>query len=153
MSHYSSGHRSSSPRGSIATGIVFTIGFGVAYLATRPWGWFFIFPMIFAGVLPLVNGLLALPRARRTEARSPGPGAAIASRERQVLQAARDERGIITPTIVALKTDLSIQEAETMLEEMARKGYALMRVTDSGRVEYEFPEFLPHLEDSSGGTL
>jgi hypothetical protein len=153
MGHHSSGHGSSSPRASIATGIVFTIGFGIAYLATRPWGWFFIFPMIFAGVLPLVNGLVALPREKRPGTKSTVAAASVASRERQVLQAARDEQGIITPTVVALKTDLSIQEAETMLEEMARKGYALMRVTDSGRVEYEFPEFLPRLEERPGGTV
>ena len=40
----------------------------------------------------------------------------------------------VSPTVVALKTELSIQEAEKMLEEMARKGYALMRVTESGRL-------------------
>jgi len=143
MSHHTSGHHGSSPRGSITTGLVFTVAFGVAWAATGLW--FFIFPLVFAGVLPLVNGLMALPRARRVESRSRSAVSAVASREKQVLQAARDEQGIVTPTVVALKTELSIQEAESMLEEMARKGYALMRVTESGRLEYEFPEFLPRL--------
>jgi hypothetical protein len=152
MSHHS--HRyDRSPRASIATGLVFTVGFGAAYLATRPWGWFFLFPMIFAGVLPLVNGLIALPGSGRLEKKGEGTGRAVASREKQVLQAARDEQGIVTPTVIALKTELSIQEAETVLEEMARKGYALMRVTDSGRVEYEFPEFVPRLGSDAGDRL
>jgi hypothetical protein len=149
MSHHTSGHRRS-PQASITTGLVFTVAFGVAWAATNQW--FFVFPLVFAGVLPLINGLMALTRVRRVPgpARGSAAEASVASREKQVLQAARDEQGIITPTVVALKTDLSIQEAETMLEEMARKGYALMRVTESGRLEYEFPEFLPRLGTNSG---
>jgi hypothetical protein len=152
MSHHSHSH-DRSPRASITTGLVFTVGFGIAYLATRPWGWFFLFPMIFAGVLPLVNGLIALPRGRQADRKSDGTGPVVAAREKQVLRAARDEQGIVTPTVVALKTELSIQEAEKILEEMARKGYALMRVTESGRVEYEFPEFVPRLGTDGGEKL
>ena len=151
MSHDSSGHHRSSSRGSIATGLVFTAAFGIAWAVTGLW--FFVFPFVFAGVLPLVNGLLALPRGRGEASRRAAPDAALASREKQVLQAARDEKGIVTPTVVALKTELSIQEAEKMLEEMARKGYALMRVTESGRLEYEFPEFVPRLDAGSDPTL
>lgn len=69
-----------------------------------------------------------------------------ASGEKQVLQTAKAEKGLITPALVALKTDLTMERAEKILESMARKGYAEMRVSDSGRVEYEFPEFIPRLE-------
>ena len=148
MSWDSSRHGPSSPKSSIASGMVFTIGFGIAFLVTRPWGWFFIFPLVFAGVLPLINGLLHLPQGR--SARSDGQVKRAASGEKQVLEAARDEQGIITPTVVALKTDLSILEADKILEDMARKGYAQMRVTESGRVEYEFPEFQPRLDEDPG---
>jgi hypothetical protein len=147
MDHHSSYRSRSSSQSSIVTGAVFTIGFGVALLVWRDM-WFFVFPLVFAGILPLVNGLLRLTRRRQVE--SSAAVTRIAAREKKVLQAARDEQGIITPTVVALKTDLSIQEAEAMLEEMARKGYALMRVTEGGRVEYEFPEFLPRPDGVSG---
>ncbi|MBN1836479.1 MAG: hypothetical protein JW820_11560 [Spirochaetales bacterium] len=149
MSDRYSGRQGSSPRRSIATGLAFTVAFGIAYLATRPGGWFFIFPLVFAGILPLVNGLLALGRSGRVQDRRPAARPALPSAEKQVLQAARDEQGIVTPAVVALQTELSIQQAEQALEEMARKGYAVMRVTDSGRIEYEFPEFLPRLEAGS----
>jgi hypothetical protein len=133
---------SRSAHSSITTGLVFTAGFGIAWAVTGLW--FLVFPMVFAGVLPLVRGLLRLPASRDREKHT--ELSRTVAREKQVLQAARDERGIITPTVVALKTDLSIHDAEQMLEDMARKGHALMRVTESGRVEYEFPEFLPRLD-------
>ncbi len=43
--------------------------------------------------------------------------------------------------MVALKTELSIEEAQGLLEQMARKGYAVMHLRDNGRIEYEFPQF------------
>ena len=38
---------------------------------------------------------------------------------------------------------LSLAEAERVLDGMARGGHATVSVTDDGRVEYEFREFLP----------
>jgi hypothetical protein len=147
------GHRYSHGRrgvqSSIVTGAIFTVVFGVVW-AMNPGSWFWVFPLVFAGVLPLVNGLQRLGGERRQEPKRVADR--TLSQEKQVLQAARDEGGIVTPTIVALKTDLSIQEAEKVLEGMAQKGYAAMHVTESGRLEYEFPEFLPRVDEHSGGT-
>ena len=56
-------------------------------------------------------------------------------------------------TCVALKTELSIQEAEKKLDEMAQNGYTQMQIRENGRIEYEFPEFMPRLENGAGESI
>ncbi len=55
--------------------------------------------------------------------------------EKQVLQTAKEEKGKVTPALVALETSLSITQAEQILEKMAKKGYVVMHVKDDGRIE------------------
>ena len=74
----------------------------------------------------------------------------VASIEKQILLAAKEEKGVVTPALIALKTDLSIQEAEKKLDELAQNGYTVMQVRENGRIEYEFPEFMPRLGEGGG---
>jgi len=127
---------------SITTGLVFTLAFGLAWGVTGIWA--FIFPMFFAGVLPVLEGIRRSLVYRQRDKIAPRNDEALG--EKQVLQTAKAEKGLITPTLVALKTDLTIEKAEKILESMAQKGYAVMHVNDNGRIEYEFPEFMPRLE-------
>ena len=127
---------------SITTGLVFTLAFGLAWGVTGIWP--FIFPMFFAGVLPLLEGIRRSLVYRQRDKIAPLNDEALG--EKQVLQTAKAEKGLITPTLVALKTDLTIEKAEKILESMAQRGYAVMHVNDNGRIEYEFPEFIPRLE-------
>jgi hypothetical protein len=134
-----------SAEASITSGAIFTVAFGLALILTpNQWGWWFVFPLVFAGILPLVDGLRRLRRERlppKPVGEEPQALITSAAAEKQILLAAKEEKGLITPALVALKTELTIQEAEKLLEEMARKGYAVMHVRDNGRIEYEFPEF------------
>lgn len=138
--------RRKSPGASLTSGLVFTAAFGIAWYVTRQW--FFVFPLVFAGLMPLVEGLrrLASDRSRPQLPNTTGG----TSPEKQILLVAKEQKGVVTPALIALKSDLSIQEAEKALEEMARRGYAQIRVTDSGRIEYEFPEFMPHTGAEEG---
>lgn len=140
--------RRRSAEASLTSGIVFTAAFGIAWSVTGLW--FFVFPLIFAGVIPMVEGFRRLLSERRGPQVSAPAGRGAVSSEKQILLAAKEEKGVVTPALVALKTDLSIQEAEKALENMAQLGYAVMRVTDEGRIEYEFPEFMPRLEGDAG---
>jgi hypothetical protein len=131
-----------SAEASITSGAVFTVAFGLAGILTQQW--WFIFPLVFAGILPLAEGLRRLRRERlppKQVEEQPQALLTSAAAEKQILLAAKEEKGIVTPALIALKTELTIQEAEKLLEEMARKGYAMMHVRDDGRIEYEFPEF------------
>jgi hypothetical protein len=131
-----------SAEAAITSGLIFTVAFGLAGIFTRTW--WFIFPLVFAGILPLAEGLRRLRQERllkRPVEEQPQVLLSSAAAEKQILLAAKEEKGLVTPALVALKTELTIQEAEKLLEEMARKGYAVMHVRDDGRIEYEFPEF------------
>jgi hypothetical protein len=135
-------HKRRTAEASITSGAVFTAAFGLAWALTGQW--WFIFPLVFAGILPLAEGLRRLRQERaprRALEEEPQVLLSGAAAEKQILLAAKEEKGLVTPALVALKTELTIQEAEKLLEEMARKGYAVMHVRDDGRIEYEFPEF------------
>jgi len=96
--------------------------------------------MVFGGALPLVGGLYRLLRSRRT-----GRSASVeqdADAEKSILRAAQDRHGKLTPTLAALDTRLTIKQAQTLLEKMAKDGHAIMNVTTDGIIEFEFPDFI-----------
>jgi TM2 domain-containing membrane protein YozV len=64
------------------------------------------------------------------------------SLERTILQLARKFHGQLTPLELAANSDLSLDDADQALENIVRKGYATMNVTDEGNIIYEFPGFL-----------
>lgn len=123
----------------IITGFLMTAVFGGIWLSAG--GWFWAIPMVFAGVLPLAEGLRALLRRRQAERLLTVK--TQAQDERQVLTVAKAENGKVTPALIALKTELNTAKAEQILEHMVKKGYATIQVHASGHIEYEFPEFLP----------
>ena len=129
----------------LVTGLVFTAGFGIAWAVTGAWFW--IFPMMFAGVLPAVKGVQKIIEQRGGSSQ---PRRGVDSAEKAVLRVAEQNGGRVTPALVALNTHLTTEKAEEVLERLARKNYAAMNVTDDGRVEYAFPEFRRGLGDSSG---
>jgi hypothetical protein len=71
----------------------------------------------------------------------PGPQAKKEDPEKTVLRVARANGGFVTPGEAALEGDMSVDEARKLLEKMATKGNAEMRVRASGVVVYFFPEF------------
>jgi hypothetical protein len=129
----------------LVTGLVLTAGFGAAWALTG--GWFWIFPLIFAGVLPAIKGLQGMISYR--DEKKAEPLRQAASAEKEILQLAKEEGGRVTPALVALHTFLTTEEAEEILQRFVKKSYAVMQVTDDGRVEYEFPEFRRRIEGDS----
>jgi hypothetical protein len=141
-----------SAEASLTSGIVFTLAFGIAWAVTGI-VWLAI-PMLFAGVMPMVEGIRRLASARRYKPVAAQPKKpSVAAVEKQILLAAKEENGVVTPALIALKTELSIQEAEKKLDEMAQSGYTMMQIRENGRIEYEFPEFKPRLGDGAGETV
>jgi hypothetical protein len=61
--------------------------------------------------------------------------------EKTILRVARANGGFVAPGEAALEGDMSIDEARKLLEKLAAKGNAEMRVRSSGVVVYFFPEF------------
>ncbi len=62
--------------------------------------------------------------------------------ERVILRTAKKNRGLATPSEVALEGDIPIEEAKTSLEKLASKGFCELRVRKSGGIVYVFPEFV-----------
>lgn len=58
--------------------------------------------------------------------------------EKQVLQVAQAHGGVVTAAQVVLNTDLKLDEAEKILETMAARGHAEMRLQDNGAIDYRF---------------
>jgi hypothetical protein len=127
---------------SIITGAVFAGVFGALLLVRGDWWWGF--PLAFAGVLPMVDGIRRLATRKRDAAAD--SHARDSDSEKQLLRAAMAKNGRLTATVAALETSLSLKEAEELLTRMAKEGHVQMRVLDSGVIEYEFPEFLPTAE-------
>jgi len=107
-------------------------------------GTFFLFIGVIAGVLPAMRGVSKLLQARvGSQERGKIEAARSETRERVVLRLAKSESGRLTPAVVAVNSELSLDDAESQLREFADKGYAELNVTEDGRIEYVFPEFLP----------
>jgi len=56
--------------------------------------------------------------------------------ERAILRIAKENKGILTVSEVALGADISMEEAKKYLEALAAKGYAELRVRKSGSLVY-----------------
>lgn len=126
------------------SGLSMTILFTLLYFFVFQ-AWWVFFPLVFAGILPLTRGLFKLLEDKNREKSFQKEKAVQDARypEKIILQTARDKGGKVTPALIALNSNLSIEEAEKALRYMASHGYATMEVTDNGAVEYVFTDFLP----------
>jgi len=64
------------------------------------------------------------------------------SLERTILRVAKNNGGIASVSDVALEADISMEEAKTALDLLTTKGFAELRVRQSGTLVYTFPEFM-----------
>jgi hypothetical protein len=137
------GRRQKSGAESLISGLVVGAGF-VAFWALGGHAAWALFVAVFAGLLPAARGLSKMIASRAAEpaARRISEKELAAENERSVLRIARDRGGRLTPSLVALDCELSVEEAERVLDDLAKKGHASMRVREDGRIEYEFSEFM-----------
>ena len=115
----------------VAWGVLIWIMSATLAESTRFW-WL---ALLFGAAMPLLyamnpNHILTLGDRR------PAPSAK--DREAELL-GALSERGELTPTLAAMGTTLTVEEASAMLEELARKGHLKVRAQD-GTLVYELPE-------------
>lgn len=104
---------------------------------------------VFTGALPVISGLKKLagefanrPRLARQRREELAQAQAAESPQRIILQVARRNRGVVTPALVSMESQLDLDAAARELEAMARKGHAEMRVRDNGVIDYLFAEFV-----------
>ncbi|MDR1971725.1 MAG: TM2 domain-containing protein [Treponema sp.] len=69
------------------------------------------------------------------------------SLERSILRQAKEHRGILTVSEVALAADVPLEGAKKALDTLVSKGFAELRVRKSGTLVYTLPEFMDRDED------
>jgi predicted transcriptional regulator len=62
--------------------------------------------------------------------------------ERVILREAKRNKGIITASEVALEANISMEDAKKALNILVDKGFAEMRVRQSGVIVYTLPELM-----------
>jgi predicted transcriptional regulator len=62
--------------------------------------------------------------------------------ERVILKIAKENKGVITVSEVALGANIPIEEAKKYLETLVSKGFADLRVRKSGSLVYVIPDLL-----------
>ncbi|MBN1409806.1 MAG: hypothetical protein JW969_03110 [Spirochaetales bacterium] len=132
-------NRGNNPFGSLLSGLLFLGIFGFFAFSMR--SWMFVLPVLILAVFPMIDGIKKL--VNRKKIRAELNQTEGASNEKVILTVAKGNHGIVTPTLVALHSDISIDQADKLLQDMAKKGYAEMKVRDSGKIVYEFSDFLP----------
>lgn len=140
----------------IRRGFLFTIFLTAAsfFLGSRV----FLFPMVFIGMVPLMDGLSKQRQIRErlrelsgddyerlSEVPDPGPRLMFrssAKQEVEVFRAAKERNGILTPVLLTMDAGYALDVSERLLEDLAKRGYARMEVTSEGKIEYHFPDFM-----------
>jgi hypothetical protein len=69
------------------------------------------------------------------------------SLERSILKLARENKGILTVSEVALAAEVDLDEAKKALDALVSRGFAELRVRKSGTIVYTLPEFMGRNED------
>lgn len=131
--------------GGLTTGAAL-YGLWFFHLLPIPFGWFVFLGVVF-GVIPVLTGLrrvaseIADGGRTKREAIEDQKAQVVERRdslEKIVLQIAKERRGIVTPALVVLHSDLQLAEAEKVLGDLASRGYAEMRLKDNGTIDYVF---------------
>mgnify|MGYP000376684562 CR=1 FL=1 len=67
--------------------------------------------------------------------------------EQVILRTAKHNNGVCTPSEVALESGRNIDEAKSVLDTLAKKGYTEVRVRKNGGIVYFFQDFAKNGED------
>ena len=107
-------------------------------------GWV-MFIGVFFGGLPAIKGArrMVRDRERRQVEDRQDREERNAHIQRSILKTARQNRGVVTPSLVSLEANIPIVEADAALQDMAARGYAELNIRENGTLEYRFPDLLP----------
>jgi hypothetical protein len=95
-----------------------------------------VFIVLFGG-----GGALLVRTGRRMKRAGEPAALSGASIEQRVLAAARRQRGHVTAVSVAAEGSVTLEQARTELERLAKENACLMNISPDGLVVFRFPEF------------
>ena len=118
-----------------AMGAIFTSVIFVAIFGDDPDRNKTILGGIILGAIPLLTGLLLWRTSRNGERKF-----LMNKYERQILELAFQNGGHLTPTELAMKTDLTLKESKKVLESMQIEDYAELKISSNGAIVFYFRE-------------
>lgn len=89
------------------------------------------------GVLPLLLGYFGRKKLKRLIQLEN-----IVDLERITLIVAQSNNGTLSPTLLSMKADISIEEAKQTLESLVEKGVATVDINNDGTVVYIFKDLM-----------
>ena len=97
------------------------------------------------GAEPLIVGLSLLVFSQMlwwggNRFKKSADGRAYARDQHRILRLAREKEGSITVLEAATEIRMTVDKAEEILRDLAARGHAEMRISDSGMIVYHFPE-------------
>jgi apolipoprotein N-acyltransferase len=87
------------------------------------------------GVLPLLGGILLFRSSRNGERKF-----LLNKYEQEIFKIASQNGGHLTPTELAMKTDLSLKESKKVLETMQIEGYCELKISPNAAIIFYFRE-------------
>lgn len=87
------------------------------------------------GVLPTILGFLLWSSSKKNERKF-----VMNKYERQILEVASQNGGHLTPTELAMKTDLNLKESKKVLETMQIQSYCELKISSNGSILFYFRE-------------
>jgi class 3 adenylate cyclase len=123
----------------IPVGAVATVGFGGAMIFFGPAVWLLIL-MIMIGFIPLGIGISHLLSFRRKKAEMKEQ--LPYRREGEAIAVAQRHGGRLSVMQLSAEAHITLEEAQTVLDDMTKKGYIGQEIEDSGMITYVFPELL-----------
>lgn len=96
------------------------------------------------GVIPALGGFFLWRTSRIGERKF-----LMNKYERQILEAASQNNGHLTPTELAMKTDLTLKESKKVLETMQIESYCELKISPNGSILFYFRELDKGLDKGS----
>ncbi len=87
------------------------------------------------GVVPLITGILLWRSSKIGERKF-----LMNKYEQQILQVASQNGGHLTPTELAMKTNLNLKESKKVLETMQIEGYCELKISPNATIVFYFRE-------------
>ncbi len=90
---------------------------------------------IILGVIPLIAGFFLWRGSKNGERKF-----LLNKYEQQIFKIASQNGGHLTPTELAMKTDLNLKESKKVLETMQLQGYCELKISSQGSIVFYFRE-------------
>ncbi len=105
-----------------------------------------LFALLFGGGA-VYTGLIAFRNFRHQQDNAILTG--VGQEQSRILKLAAREEGRLTPEETAMECNLSVQQAETLLDDLVNQGRAETWVTDGGSMVYVFRNLTADAKDSA----